>query len=117
MWSVISSVLSVLACFLSIAAVFYSARSVTVSRELLDQSSRLPASRISSLETSLADTQDALQAVANRVKMQRVRNIADHATGPRTKVGSSGEPDAATDPEGWRNWMNAQLRLGKKANA
>jgi uncharacterized coiled-coil protein SlyX len=35
-------------------------------------------SRISSLADSLAETQDALTTLANRVKMMRVRNAANH---------------------------------------
>jgi len=116
MWPAISSVLSVLAFFLSLGAIFFAARSAIAARELLDQNSRLPVSRINSLETSLQDTQDALAAVANRVKMQRVRAAADHAI-KKDKVGSSGEPDPRTDPEGWRTWMNSQLRIGKKVEA
>lgn len=110
MWNVISSVLSVSACFLSIAAVFFSVRSVKAARELLAQSKALPASRINSLETSLRDTQDALEVVANRVKMQRVRTIATHATETTSRASGKNEPDPHTDPEGWRTWMNAQLR-------
>jgi len=60
--------------------------------------------RLASVESSLPEIQTTISTVANSVKMARIRSASLHA------VGSLGEPDARTDPEGWRAWMNAQLR-------
>jgi hypothetical protein len=65
---------------------------------------------VQSLQTSLEETQSALEHLANRVKMQRVRNATDHATGNgKAKLGADGLPDPYTDPDGWRKAMNAKL--------
>lgn len=105
----IFNVLSVLGFFLSVLAATLAALSATRVRELLDELQRFPGSRLKSLETSLADTQGALEEVANRVKMMKVRNAANHSD-------SRGAlPDPYKDPDGWRKAMNSRLsaaRLG-----
>lgn len=108
--SVFFNALSVLACFLSIAAAIYAARSATAARELQDRLLPLPLSRLQSLETSLADTQDALAEVANRVKMMKVRGAASHVREPTAK---SDAPDPYKDPDAWRLWMNNQISRAK----
>ena len=61
-----------------------SARALYIARNAADRLASLPTapasseSRISSLADSLAETQDALATLANRVKMMRVRNAANH---------------------------------------
>ena len=107
--SVISSALSVLAFFLSCGALFFSARSATAVRELQDRLHPLPLSRLSSLETSLADTQGALAEVVNRVKMMKVRNAANHVKR------ETEEPDPYKDPDLWRQMMNR--KIGAKFNS
>lgn len=106
MWSVIFSVSSVVIALLSLAVAFFAARIASHARELPQARLRSVESRTESLVASLNDLQSTMEVLANRVKMQRVRNFAMHA------VKSDGEPDAATDPEGWRAWKNAQLRAG-----
>jgi hypothetical protein len=64
-------------------------------------------SRIESLTTSRDELTVALDALAQRVKMQRVRQATDHATGPR------GLPDPYKEPDRWREAMNAQIARGK----
>lgn len=102
----ISSVLSALAFFLSIAAAFYSARSVTLARELRDRLSPFPESRLRSLETSQAELSDALTEVANRVKMMKVRGAVNHVRSDQAK---SDDPDPHKEPDRWREWMNSRL--------
>lgn len=102
-----SFALSVTACFLSIGAVFLSVRTAALMRELQDQPQRLSESRLVSLETSLAEQADALQAVANRVKMQKVRNAANHVHDRDDKQ----TPDPYRDPDGWRKAMNKSLAM------
>lgn len=64
-------------------------------------------SRIESLLTSRDELTVALDALAQRVKMQRVRQATDHATGPR------GLPDPYKNPDEWRAAVNSQLSRGK----
>jgi len=75
----------IFACVLiATLSVAVAARALYIARnaaERLASSQTAPASfesRISSLADSLAETQDALQTLANRVKMMRVRNAANH---------------------------------------
>lgn len=103
MWPVFSNVLSALACFLSILAVISAALSAIRVRELQDRKLHWPESRIKSLETSLTDTQDALEEVANRVKMMKVRSAARHVQE------KASDPDPYTQPDEWRRAMNKRL--------
>jgi len=105
-----SSVLSAASFILSCAALFLSVRSAIRVQELRRAKADYGASRITSIETSLHELQDELQHLANRVKMIRVRNTTDHATGnSKPKTGPDGLPDPYTDPDGWRKAMNAKL--------
>lgn len=63
-------------------------------------------SQLQSLRDSIKEQAEALETLANRYKMQKVRNVIEHGRG------SQGEPDARRDPEGWRAWKNHQLRSG-----
>lgn len=105
-----SFALSVAACFLSLLAAFSAVRTAVALRELQDRWPHLSESRLDSLETSLAEQADALQAVANRVKMQRVRNAANH-------VGTTtAEPDPYKDPDAWRQAMNKRIAAQRIPN-
>lgn len=103
MWPVFFNVLSVLGCFLSILAAISAAQSAIRVRELLDQLQVFPTSRLRLLETSLTETREGLEEVANRVKMMRVRNAANHTSE------KSADPDPYRDPEAWRRAMNRKL--------
>jgi len=61
-------------------------------------------SRMRLLAASVEEHAEALETLAESIRMSRVRRKANN------HAGSSGEPDARTDPEAWRNWMNQQLR-------
>jgi hypothetical protein len=114
MWLVFSNVLSAAAFILSIVACWLSVRSANRAQELREALKVSPVSRIKSLETSLADTQGALEEVANRVKMMRVRNAANHTETSGPKPGQrKDEPDPYSDPDGWRQAMNAKLARAK----
>jgi len=104
----IFNVLSVVAFFLSLAGLLFSARSAIRVQELRDRLAVLPLSRLNSLETSLADTQDALAEVANRVKMMKVRNASSHVRG------NNADPDPHTDPDAWRRVMNSKLSIANR---
>lgn len=101
-------------CALSAAAsIAWSVRALSAAR----RAERAPASllaRVGLLESkleSLTSSRDeltvALDALAQRVKMSRVRQATDHATGHRAM------PDPYKDPDGWRAAVNAQLASGK----
>jgi hypothetical protein len=60
--------------------------------------------RIESLLTSRDGMVVALDALAQRVKMQRVRAATDHAIGSKSDM-----PDPYKDPDGWRAAMNAKI--------
>lgn len=55
------------------------------------------------LTTSQQETSELLEALANKVKMQRVRNVVAHG------AGSKSMPDPYRDPDGWRKAMNAKI--------
>lgn len=112
MWTVIFSVLIAFALSVSLVAIFLAARSVVAVQELRQHFQLLNASAPESLKARVSEIESTLEVLANRVKMQRVRTAAEHATKPATKT--AGEPDPAVDPEGWRNWQNKQLRAGVK---
>lgn len=103
-----SFALSVTACFLSILAVICVAVIAVRVRESQDALQRFPVSRLRSIEQSLTDTQDAVTEVANRVKMMKVRNAANHSDPDKR-----GLPDPYKDPDGWRKAMNARLHTAK----
>ncbi len=114
--SATSSVLSALAFILSIAACLFAARSAIQVQELRDLLAALPVSQMRSIAASqssisdrLDDHQRSLADLANRFKMTKVRAATDHV---REK---SADPDPHSEPDRWREWMNAKLnrrRLG-----
>lgn len=103
-----SFALSVTACFLSVLAMICAVVIAVRVRELQDELTRFPVSRLRSVEQSLTDTQDALTEVANRVKMMKVRSAANHSDPDKR-----GLPDPYKDPDGWRKAMNARLHGAK----
>lgn len=107
MWIVISSVLIALSFTGSLAAIYLAVRSAGHVWELQRALADFKPLAAQSLETRLSELESTLSVVANRVKMTKVRNAATHLERDKT-----GEPDAKSDPEGWRAWKNAQLRAG-----
>lgn len=103
---VISFVLSVSALALSVLSMTAAVRVAKAVQALPDELQVSNESRLKSLEACVAEQADALLAVANRVKMQKVRNAANH-------VADSGLPDPYKDPDGWRKAMNSKLQKGK----
>jgi hypothetical protein len=104
MWIVIFSVLSVATAISSLLVALFAVRRASRVAELPQARLHSVELRLGSVESSLPEMAATISTVANSVKMARVRGASLHA------VGSHGEPDARTDPEGWRAWMNAQLR-------
>lgn len=110
LWSVIFCVLSavIAACSLmGCALCVQRARAVSGSP---GAPLRLLDSRVQSLSESLELTQTELERLANRVKMQKVRNTTEHS---QRRAGEL--PDPYTSPDEWRAAVNrklAQQRLG-----
>lgn len=102
MWLDISSVLSAAVAFLSAGAALSAARNAIRERESLRRQVDSCESLLRSLRISLDEQASTLETLANRVKMQRVRTAATHAT-------SDSEPDPYQNPDAWRKRMNAQL--------
>lgn len=69
-------------CAIAALTVAFSARRAAHRAESLPPAPCSCALRIESLATALTETQEALSVVANRVKMQRVRNAATHTDPP-----------------------------------
>jgi hypothetical protein len=110
MWSVILCALSVALSLFALVISLYAARTANRLSAWRRANKESRASELQSLRDLIDEQGRALLEVANRVKMQRVRNAANHVRG------SQGEPDARTDPDAWRNWKNAQLRNGSTMN-
>jgi len=111
MWSGIFNALSASSFILSILALYFAVRSAIRARELQATLRPLPLSRLQSIETSQAEMLVELQAVANSLKMQKVRAAANHTSG------RSADPDPYKDPDAWRKMMNtrlAQAKIGAK---
>lgn len=119
MWSDFSFALSVAALLLSVAACFVAAGFASRVQALRDRVSDLQTSLrespVSSLGERVTQVEDAMELLANRVKMQRVRQAATHAEGAAKKTDDL--PDPYRDPDGWRNAMNARLTRGKVPGA
>lgn len=103
------NVLSAAALLTSILALFFSVRSAARVRELQQAKPDWRASRLQSIETSIEDLAETVSALANKIKMMRVRTVVAHP-GQSEKL-----PDPYKDPDGWRKAMNSRLasdRLG-----
>lgn len=105
------SVLSAAALLLSVLALFFAVRTAALVRELQRAQPDLRASRLKSLETSLEDLSETVTALANRVKMMRVRTAVNHV--PDSKQPATGFPDPYTDPDRWRAAMNSRIAQGR----
>lgn len=67
-------------------------------------------SRLQSLTESQELLGQELERLANRVKMQRVRNATDHG---QTQLGKGSMPDPVSHPNEWRTAMNRKLAEAK----
>lgn len=100
------SVLSAVVAFLSAGAALSAVRSAIRERASLRQQVDSCESALRSLKTSLDDQSSAMETLANRVKMQRVRTAALH-------VKDDKEPDPYQNPDEWRKQMNKRLAAAK----
>ena len=109
-----SIALPALCLLLSIVAAFFAARSARIAQDLRDRFERFKTqqmrspSDVGSLSARLDELESTMEVLANRVKMQKVRNAANHA-----ERADAGLADPYKDPDRWRQQMNAQLSRDK----
>lgn len=111
-WIVFSIALTAIALLLSIPAAFLSVRNAIRVQELQQAFRASKPLQAESFDSRLNELADVVSLLANRVKMMKVRNATTH-----TDRDKGGEPDAKSDPEAWRAWMNAQLGKPKRQSA
>jgi hypothetical protein len=109
MWNAFFCALSAAACLFCLIGCTRAVQRVREDSASLVAEVRLNTSRIQSLTESHELSVDELKNLANRVKMQRVRNATDHATNSK----SDGEPDPIRDPDRWRAWMNRKIAMAR----
>lgn len=107
MWIVISCALSAILCLLCLTGCLLAVRNAIRDSESTPDRLRFVELRSASLQQSLNGIEEQMLLIANRLKMQKVRNAVTHV---REGSRPDGEPDPLTDPEAWRSWKNAQLR-------
>jgi len=107
MWTVIFSVLIALSLSASLGAIYLAARSAARASELQRAFRHFKPLEAQSVVQRLSELEETQSLMANRLKMMRVRAAVTH-----TDRDKGGEPDPASDPEGWRAWKNRQLRTG-----
>jgi hypothetical protein len=117
-WTVIFTATAAIVCLLSALVAFSNA--IRASHERASQARRMRSNelQIESLQISLDSLTVETQRLANSKKMSDVRNATEHLK-PKERRGqivTSSEPDATVDPEAWRAWMNAQLRITARPN-
>jgi hypothetical protein len=106
MWPSIFYALTAILCASCLAGSISAVLTARAERDSVLRNLRLCESQIKLQRDSLEDLRIVVEGIAQSQKMQRVRRATTHA------VGSSGEPDAKSDPEAWRAWKNSQLRTG-----
>lgn len=107
-WHAILSVSSAILCACLLAGCIHVVHRAHRRLASLEPRLRFVESRCSSFKESIDTLSLELERLANRVKMQKVRNVTEHSAG--TMKPNGGEPNPATDPELWRAWQNKQLR-------
>jgi uncharacterized coiled-coil protein SlyX len=109
-WATIWTILSGFFCastvctsVLYLRAVSRVAKRAALAPEWLQKRVASQESSIQLLTSSLDEQRELLTALANKVKMQRVRNVVAH------NAGSPDEPNPYTNPDEWRSMMNKRL--------
>lgn len=108
MWADSFNVWSVAICILCTLVAISAALRATLALESLHRKLRSVESQQRSMQTSLSEYSETLEGLAQRVKMQRVRNATNHI---REK---NSDPDPYTSPDEWRKAINRRLAIGKQ---
>lgn len=82
MWITISFVFLAALSFAALGASFFAVRIARQAMAFQPEGMRSFASKLRSIEQCQIETDDAMAQLANRVKMQRVRNAANHIRDP-----------------------------------
>lgn len=110
MWGVFLLVSSALLALGSLLAALFAVRIARAAAELAEANTRLPESALQSLRESIQEHGDMLLALANRVKMMKVRSASSHTDAP-AKNGAL--PDPYKNPDEWRKAMNERIARNK----
>lgn len=110
MWTnVFSASAAILSAIFAVVSVL-SARSAALERASLRRRMHFAESQLASLSTSQGEHLQTLEALANRVKMQRVRTVIAH---PGRDAAARSDPDPYTHPDEWRKMMGKRLAEAK----
>lgn len=111
MWTVTFFASTAVICGLSALSTLWLVARAAHERASLDRRVRSVESQLRSLTDSTSEQAEVLAALANRVKMMRVRTAVNHVQDPTGTASSKvdGLPDPHVDPEGWRTAMNKRL--------
>lgn len=82
MWTIISFALIAGCSLVALGASFFAVRIAKAAMAFQPEGLRSLASKVRSIEQCQAESDDAMTQLANRVKMQRVRNAANHIRDP-----------------------------------
>ena len=102
-FAVLSVLLSACCAVVSLSAAKRARAAADLPRKL-ERSDEL---RVQSLHELATETATELERLANKVKMQKVRNVTEHGSHRRD------EPDPHTEPDRWRTFMNAKIQRQK----
>lgn len=104
-WIVFSCVLTACASALCAIWSFANASAAFRASESLRRRLESVESQTQLLNGKCAEWQNATEQLADSLKMMKVRRAMP------TRAGADGEPDATREPEAWRAWQNARIRL------
>lgn len=105
-WFALSAILWVLPFLASL----YAVRLARAALSLPEAQQRSVDSRMRLLAESHEEMREVVDSLANQVKMANVRSKLTHGT---RKAKGDEEPNATTDPDAWRQWMNRKLNRQK----
>jgi len=107
LWIAIFCVSSAILAACSLVGCVLVVRNAVADAESKARALRSVPSRIESLQESVDGLQTELERLANKVKMQRVRNVTEHQPTARSRPGD--EPDPYKNPDEWRTWINDKM--------
>ena len=115
MWPLLTVFFCVLSAIVSVASAIkatHAARSAHRAWGSVHRRVSFVESELTSINTSVTKWQQLTEELSSSMKMSKIRRGMSLEDG-KPRRGVDGEPDPAQDPEGWRTWMNSQLRANK----
>ena len=104
MWINIFSALIAVCAICSLPMAWFAVRIARHVAELPHQRLRSCESKLQSVELLVSEHTTAIEDMANRIKMMKVRSATAHGSKSDT-----GMPDPYRDPEAWRKAMNQRI--------